>query len=98
MAGGLGTRLWPLSRSIKPKQFLKVLGNKTSLRETFNLLVPRLKPKEIIIVTAEKYMKHIRAQLPEFPWNNFIVEPATRNTVEELGQALLEFKRLYNEH
>lgn len=85
MAGGLGTRLWPLSRSIKPKQFLKVSGDKTSLQETFALLTPRLRPKGIIVVTVEKYLKHLMTQLPKIPKSNFIVEPAARNTAACIG-------------
>lgn len=87
MAGGLGTRLWPLSRSIRPKQFLKVLRDKTSLQETFALLIPRLRPEEIVVVTAEKYLRHLKVQLPEVPRNNFVVEPATRNTAACIGLA-----------
>lgn len=87
MAGGLGTRLWPLSRSIKPKQFLKVLGNKTSLQETFGLLVPKIRPEKIIVVTVEKYLKHLRVQLPRVPRRNFVVEPAARNTAACIGLA-----------
>lgn len=93
MAGGLGTRLWPLSRSIRPKQFLKVLRDKTSLQETFSLLKPRLSPEEILVVTVEKYLKHIRAQLPEIPRNNFIVEPAARNTAACIGLAAMLIER-----
>ncbi len=87
MAGGSGTRLWPLSRSAKPKQFLKALGNKTSIQETYDLLVPRLSPEEIVIVATEKHMKHIKAQLPEVPRKNFLVEPAGRNTAACIGLA-----------
>ncbi len=93
MAGGLGTRLWPLSRSIKPKQFMKVLGNKTSLQETFSLLVPRLSPEEIVIVATEKHMKHMKAQLPEVPRKNFLVEPAGRNTAACIGLAATLIER-----
>lgn len=87
MAGGLGTRLWPLSRSTKPKQFLKVFGNKTSLQETFGLLVPKIRPGKIIVVAVEKYLKHLRVQLPRVPGESFVVEPAARNTAACIGLA-----------
>ena len=81
MAGGIGSRFWPLSRSKKPKQFLDILGiGKTFLQQTFERFA-RICPKEnIFIVTNSIYSKLVAEQLPDIKENQILAEPARRNT------------------
>ena len=81
MAGGIGSRFWPLSTPEKPKQFIDILGcGKTLLQQTaerFSRLVPT---KNIWVVTSEKYRNIIYEQLPDVPRENILLEPCMRNT------------------
>jgi mannose-1-phosphate guanylyltransferase len=81
MAGGIGSRFWPMSRNAFPKQFLDILGTgQTLLQQTFNRF-KRLCPAEnIFIVTNESYVKLVKENLPEIPVNNILGEPLRRNT------------------
>lgn len=79
LAGGAGTRLWPLSTEEKPKQFHALTSNKTLLQEAANRL-GFLKPTDIYIATNQKYLKYIQEQLPKIPKKNIIIEPALRDT------------------
>lgn len=79
MAGGHGTRLWPLSTKSKPKQFQKILGNKTLLQAAFERL-NFLKPEDIYVSTNKKFVEIVHQQLPELPKENIIIEPLRRDT------------------
>ena len=79
LAGGAGTRLWPLSTEEKPKQFHSLVSDKTMLQEAFERTA-FLPAKNILIATNEKYVPYIREQLPQVPEENIIVEPAMRDT------------------
>jgi len=87
-AGGVGTRLWPLSRKNSPKQFEKILGNKSTLRLAVDRLRPDFAFKDIYIATGKKYEKTVRQQLPELPAENFIFEPAVRDVGPAVGMAM----------
>ncbi len=81
MAGGGGTRFWPLSRRAQPKQFLAITGGKTLLQETWDralLLVDG--PESIVVVTSADYAKLAREQLTDLPLDNLLLEPQARNT------------------
>ncbi|GAB6188841.1 mannose-1-phosphate guanylyltransferase [Marinitoga arctica] len=80
LAGGSGERFWPLSTSKKPKQFLKIFSDKSLIRETFERLNYKLEPKDIYVVTAEKYKNETLKELPELNENNVLLEPVARNT------------------
>lgn len=88
MAGGSGTRFWPLSRNAKPKQFLDVADTgKTFVRHTFERF-SRIVPKEnILIVTSAKYSELVREQIPELGENNLLLEPYSRNTAPCIAYA-----------
>lgn len=84
-AGGVGTRLWPLSRKNSPKQFERLIGNKSTLQKTVDRLFPAFKPEDIYIATGQHYEKVVREQLPQIPAGNFIFEPEMRDVGPAVG-------------
>lgn len=80
MAGGPGTRFWPLSRSKRPKPFLRLLGRQTLLEETVRRLPPLFPPNRILVVIQDSLVKEARRLLPEIPRENILGEPIGRNT------------------
>jgi len=80
MAGGSGTRFWPLSRASKPKQFLKIVSNKTLLNLTIERLKPLFKNKNIHVVSNISTNKLIKKELSGIRGVNFVFEPKGRNT------------------
>ncbi len=85
LAGGSGTRLWPKSRDNTPKQFLKLGGDRTLLQQTVDRILDMIPWERVIVVTNEKYVEDVRAQLPEVPAENIIAEPAKRDTALAMG-------------
>jgi len=88
MAGGIGARFWPMSRTTRPKQFIDILGiGETLIQRTFRRF-ERICPKEnIYIVTNEIYANQVKHQLPHLPVNNILLEPAMRNTAPCIAYA-----------
>jgi mannose-1-phosphate guanylyltransferase len=81
MAGGIGSRFWPLSRKSKPKQFLDVLGTgKTLIQQTFDRFKSIIPVENILIVSNQEYADLIYEQLPEVLKENVLLEPMRRNT------------------
>lgn len=81
MAGGIGSRFWPMSTPEKPKQFIDVLGiGKSLIQLTVNRFETIIPIKNVWIVTSEKYKSIVREQLPEIPENQILLEPCMRNT------------------
>lgn len=80
MAGGSGTRFWPLSRKDEPKQLIKFFGDKTLLRATVDRMAPLCPPDRRIVITAAHLHDAVLAVLPEFPPSTVIGEPVARNT------------------
>ena len=81
MAGGQGSRFWPLSRVDKPKQFLDILGTgKTLLQQTFQRFSSICPPENIYIVTNKSYKELVEKQLPDIKTENILLEPLRRNT------------------
>jgi len=93
MAGGSGTRLWPLSRQERPKQMLPI-GGSYSL---FQLAVQRLEgifdPDHIFVVTVAEQAKHFRVQVPAIPAENYLIEPLPRGTASAIGMATLAIQK-----
>jgi mannose-1-phosphate guanylyltransferase len=87
MAGGSGTRLWPLSRHHLPKQALQLIGERTMLQHAVDRLLPILPVERVFIVTAAEYVPLLSAQVPDIPPENFIMEPAARGTAGAIGLA-----------
>lgn len=80
-AGGIGTRLWPMSRKNHPKQFQSIVGNKSMLRTTYDRIAPILKDKEDVFISVNKsFVKKTLAEIPEISEKQLIVETDTRNT------------------
>src|SRR5690606_25402214 len=78
-AGGVGTRLWPLSRKKSPKQFEKVVGDKSTLQLAAEKLFPEFKAEDIYVSTGTNYISLVKEQLPFIPEENIIAEPAKRD-------------------
>ena len=89
LAGGGGTRLFPLSRECYPKQFLHVIGDKSLLAQTVERFLGLVKAEDIIVVTNEKYIFHVKAELKSINAENahIIVEPNGRNTAPAIALA-----------
>ena len=94
MAGGSGSRLWPMSRKAKPKQFHSLVSEKTLLQETYHRVVKAVKPESIFLSTTIQYVEEIRVQLPKIPEKNYIIEPLARNTAPALGLISLKISRM----
>jgi mannose-1-phosphate guanylyltransferase len=84
MAGGSGTRFWPLSRRAWPKQFLALAGHDTDheslLQSTVRRIASLIDRERILVVTSERHAEATRKQLPQLPAGNVLAEPAARNT------------------
>ena len=93
MAGGVGTRLWPLSREKTPKQALTLIGNRSMFQHAVDRLSPLFTPEKIFVVTSSEYVETLANQEPEIPVENFIIEPEGRGTAPAIGLAALHLQR-----
>jgi len=81
MAGGIGSRFWPMSRTEFPKQFLDILNTgRTLIQSTFDRFIEFIPKENIYVVTAENYMGIVHEQLPDLPVENILGEPSRKNT------------------
>lgn len=81
MAGGIGSRFWPKSRTSYPKQFLDILNTgKSLIRWTYERYLAFIPNENIYIVTSEEYVAIVKEQLPELPVENILAEPSRKNT------------------
>jgi len=85
MAGGAGTRLWPLSRSDRPKQLLPVVRGRSLLQLSYDRLRGILPPDRIFVCTGAAYARAVLDNLPELPKENLLGEPAGRDTANAVG-------------
>ncbi len=98
MAGGGGTRFWPLSRKAKPKQFLNLSGKDTMVMDTANRLCRVADKDDIFIVTGEKFVESTIESTKGFLKANHILgEPAARNTAACIGYAAMEIVKKYED-
>jgi len=93
MAGGTGTRLWPLSRKEQPKQALKLIGERTMFQHAVDRLAPLFPPERICVVTNAALAEILQQQAPELPAENFFLEPAGRNSAPAAGLAAIHLLR-----
>lgn len=84
-AGGVGTRLWPLSRKKSPKQFEPIVGSKSTLQLAVERLLPEFKAEDIYISTGKSYMSLVAEQLPFLPKENIVGEPSKKDNGPAVG-------------
>lgn len=94
MAGGAGTRLWPLSRKDSPKQFQKFIGNQTLIQQTYERILKSVPTENIWVMTGEQYVDLVKEQLPHLKSEQIITEPVGRNTAPATGLAMLHIAKV----
>lgn len=85
LAGGSGTRFWPLSRKRRPKQLLALEGERSLLRETVDRLRPLVEPGAVWVCTTRALAEDVRRELPDVPPHQILLEPEGRNTAPAIG-------------
>ncbi len=93
LAGGSGTRFWPLSRMRRPKQFLELVTERTLLAETFARIEPLCPAERSWVVCGRDHVEAVRAALPALPAAHLLAEPAPRNTAPAIGLAAVHALR-----
>jgi len=93
MAGGTGTRLWPLSRRENPKQNHALIGERTMFQNSVDRLVPLFGTQRIFIVAGEAQTSKLAQQMPEIPPENYIIEPEGRGTAPCIGLAAAHIRK-----
>ena len=93
MAGGAGTRLWPLSRRSTPKQLLALTGETSLLQQTVARLGSLLKPEDVYVITSQAQVRATQDQLPQLPPDNVLGEPLARSTAVAAGLAAVMARR-----
>lgn len=95
MAGGIGSRFWPVSRVGHPKQFLDILGTgKTLIQQTFERFAHLVPAENIYVVTANEYLDLTREQLPQIPEANILGEPFRKNTAPCIAYISFKLQQL----
>lgn len=97
MAGGKGTRFWPLSTEEKPKQFLNLIGKDTMIQMTVNRIKPIIPIERVFVCTGSMYVELVKEQLPELPERNIIIEPEGRNTTPCIALSAFVINRYYED-
>lgn len=87
LAGGSGTRLWPVSRARSPKQIQPLVGKRTLLQKTYFRIKKGFKESNIFVSTSQRHLKDIKRQLPQIKKRQLIVEPVAKNTAPAIGLA-----------
>jgi mannose-1-phosphate guanylyltransferase len=92
LAGGAGTRFWPASTAARPKQFLRLVGDRSLLQQSYDRVRDLVPPERVLVVTAARFVEEVRRHLPELPQNNVVGEPLRRDTAAAvaLGGLLAE--------
>ena len=93
LAGGSGTRLWPLSRPERPKPFLRLLGDETLIQRTVARLAPLVMPEDVYVIADRRHLALVAEQLPAVPASNLIGEPMGRNTAAAVALATEAIER-----
>lgn len=95
MAGGKGTRFWPLSTEEKPKQFLNLIDDRTMIQMTVDRIRDIIPIERIFVCTGQRYVNLVREQVPDILERNIIVEPEGRNTAPCIALSSLVINRYY---
>ena len=94
MAGGIGSRFWPMSTTERPKQFVDILGlGKTMIQMTVERLLPLCQKENFWVVTGRQYVDIVKDQLPDIPEDNILAEPAARNTAPCIAYACWKIRQ-----
>jgi mannose-1-phosphate guanylyltransferase len=93
MAGGTGTRLWPVSRRDRPKQSLKLIGARTMFEHAVDRIAPVFQPDQIFVVAGSEHVSDLADQAAELPAENFIIEPLGRGTAPAIGLGAIHLRR-----
>ena len=93
-AGGVGSRLWPLSRKNAPKQFGTIIADRSMLQLAVHKLFPEFKWEDVFISTGKQYGPLISEQLPQLPVKNIIVEPTSRDVGPAVGLVVAQMEKL----
>jgi mannose-1-phosphate guanylyltransferase len=94
MAGGGGTRLWPLSRRTTPKQLLKIIEDKSLFRIALDRLKGLLEIDHIYVVTVKEQIAKLREEAPELPLHNYLIEPMPKGTASVVGMAATYLQKI----
>ncbi|HLD69513.1 MAG TPA: sugar phosphate nucleotidyltransferase, partial [Candidatus Omnitrophota bacterium] len=96
LAGGSGTRFWPLSRHEEPKQFLKIIGGRSLLQETLSRVKSLVLPQNVLVVTNRLYQRKVKEQLKDFGIlsKNILLEPEGKNTAPAICWAATKIHRM----
>lgn len=96
MAGGIGSRFWPMSTPQCPKQFIDVMGcGRTLIQLTVDRFRGICDPQHVWVVTSEQYVSVVREQLPEIPADNILAEPCRRNTAPCIAYVAWKIQQRY---
>ena len=93
MAGGGGTRLWPISRKKHPKHLLPLLGERTLFQSTLDRLEDFIPAEQVYVVTTMEQEQELKAQAPQLPPENFLIEPTARGTASVVGLAAVVLEK-----
>jgi mannose-1-phosphate guanylyltransferase len=93
MAGGSGTRLWPLSRQSRPKQMVSLFGGRTMFQLAIDRLDGLFTPERIYVVTVADQKEALQAQVPQIPDDNYLIEPMPRGTASVVGLAAIAIQK-----
>jgi mannose-1-phosphate guanylyltransferase len=93
MAGGGGTRLWPLSRQARPKQMISLFDERSLFQTAVHRLFGLFPADRILVVTVEEQAKELQAQVPEIPRENYLLEPMPRGTASVVGLASVALRK-----
>ncbi len=95
MAGGIGSRFWPISRTSHPKQFIDILGTgKTLIQNTYDRFLKVCPKENIYVVTNENYTQLVKSQLPDMADNQILTEPVMRNTAPCIAYGCFKIESL----
>lgn len=98
MAGGIGSRFWPMSTPECPKQFIDVMGcGRTLIQLTVDRFRGVCDPSHVWVVTSEQYVSIVREQLPEIPAENILAEPCRRNTAPCIAYVAWKIQKQYKD-
>jgi mannose-1-phosphate guanylyltransferase len=94
MAGGGGTRLWPLSRQSRPKQMLSLFDERSMFQTAVDRITSIFPPERIFVVTVQDQARELQAQCTDIPAKNYLIEPAARGTASVIGLAAIAIQQI----